>query len=103
MTCATIYISRIQGMFIELNPSRISASISTIVANSFWIPIDVSTNSIDEVISDTLTPLLISKNPRITFHAYGSVREFEGMNPHISKWAPTFKVRVLMDFQIFKE
>jgi hypothetical protein len=39
---------------------------------------------------------------KITFHAPGSVRECEGMNPHIPKWAPTLGVGVSMDFQIFK-
>ncbi len=39
---------------------------------------------------------------RVTFHAPESVRDYEGMNPHIPKWAPTLGVGVPMDFQIFK-
>jgi hypothetical protein len=39
----------------------------------------------------------------ITFHATRSVRECEGMNLHIPKWAFTLGVGVLMDFWIFKE
>jgi hypothetical protein len=39
----------------------------------------------------------------ITFHAPRSVRECEGMNPHIPKWVPTLGVGVSMDFQIFRE
>jgi hypothetical protein len=38
----------------------------------------------------------------VTFHAPKSVRGCEGMNPHTPKWAPTSKVGVPMDFQIFR-
>jgi hypothetical protein len=39
----------------------------------------------------------------VTSHALGSVRECEGMNPHIPKWIPTLGVGILMGFWIFKE
>jgi hypothetical protein len=39
----------------------------------------------------------------VTFHALGSAKKCEGMNPHIPKWAPTLGVGVLMDSQIFRE
>jgi hypothetical protein len=42
-------------------------------------------------------------NSGVTFHAPGSVRECEGMNPHIPKCAPILGVGVSMDFQIYKE
>jgi hypothetical protein len=42
-------------------------------------------------------------SPKITSHAPGNVGEYEGMNPHTPKWAPILRVRVPMDFQIFKE
>ncbi len=42
-------------------------------------------------------------NMGVTFHALGSARKCEGMNPHTPKWAPTLGVGVLMDFQIFRE
>jgi hypothetical protein len=42
-------------------------------------------------------------SPGVTFHAPGSVRKCEGMNPHTPKWAPTLGVRVPMDSQIFWE
>jgi hypothetical protein len=38
----------------------------------------------------------------VTFHAFRSVGECEGMNPHTPKWAPTLRVGVLMEFQIFR-
>jgi hypothetical protein len=41
-------------------------------------------------------------SPGVTFHARGSVRECEGMNPHTPKWSPTLGVGVPMDFRIFK-
>jgi hypothetical protein len=40
-------------------------------------------------------------SPGVTFHAPGSVRECEGMNPHTPKWVPTLGVRIPMDFRIF--
>jgi len=40
---------------------------------------------------------------RVTFHAFESVGECEGMNPHIPKWAPTVKVGVPMDSWIFRK
>jgi hypothetical protein len=40
---------------------------------------------------------------KVTFHAFGSVGECEGMNPHIPKWAPTLKVGVPMDSWIFRK
>jgi len=42
-------------------------------------------------------------NPGITSHAPKSVGEYEGMNPHTFKWAPTLGVGVSVDSQIFKE
>jgi len=39
----------------------------------------------------------------VTFHAPGSVRECEGMNPHTSKWALILGVGVSMDSWIFRE
>jgi len=38
----------------------------------------------------------------VTFHAPGSVRNCEGMNPHTPKWAPTLGVKVPMDSWIFR-
>jgi hypothetical protein len=42
-------------------------------------------------------------SPWVTFHAHGSSRECEGMNPHTPKWVPILGVEVPMNFQIFKE
>ena len=42
-------------------------------------------------------------SPGVTFHAFGSAKECEGMNPHTPKGTPTLGVGVSMDFQIFKE
>jgi len=39
----------------------------------------------------------------VTFHAPGSARECEGMNPHTPKWAPTLGVGGPVDSQIFRE
>jgi len=39
----------------------------------------------------------------VTFHAFRSVGECEGMNLHTPKRAPTLGIRVPMDFRIFKE
>jgi hypothetical protein len=39
----------------------------------------------------------------ISFHAHESVGECEGMSPHTPKCAPTLKVAVSMESQIFKE
>ncbi len=36
-------------------------------------------------------------NPIVTFHVLGSVREYEGMNSHIPKWAPILGIGVSMD------
>jgi hypothetical protein len=41
-------------------------------------------------------------NLGVTFHAPKSGRECEGMNPHTPKWVPTLRVKVSMDYQIFK-
>jgi hypothetical protein len=41
--------------------------------------------------------------PGVTFHAPGSARECEGMNPHTPKGTPTLGVRIPMDSQIFRE
>jgi hypothetical protein len=38
------------------------------------------------------------ESPGITFHAPGSAKEYEGMNPH-TKGTPTLGVGVLMYFQ----
>jgi hypothetical protein len=38
-----------------------------------------------------------------TSYTPGSVGECERMNPHILKWAPTWRVEVLMDSRIFKK
>jgi hypothetical protein len=35
----------------------------------------------------------------VTFHALGSVKECERMNPHTSKCVPTLGVGILMNFQ----
>jgi hypothetical protein len=43
------------------------------------------------------------RSPGVMFHAPRSVRECEGMNPHIPKWAPILGVGVPVDSQIFKE
>ncbi len=42
-------------------------------------------------------------SPVVTFHALGSARECEGMNPHIPKWAPTLGIGVPVHSQIFRE
>ncbi len=39
----------------------------------------------------------------VTSHAFGNVRECEGMNTHTPKWAPNLGVGVPMDSWIFKE
>jgi hypothetical protein len=39
-------------------------------------------------------------NSGVSFHAPGSAREYEGMDPHTPKWAPTLEVEVPMNFQI---
>jgi hypothetical protein len=39
----------------------------------------------------------------VTFHAPDSVGRREGMNLHVPKWAPTLRVGVPMDSQIFRE
>jgi hypothetical protein len=41
-------------------------------------------------------------SPKVTFHAPGSVGEWEGMNPHTPKWASTLGVEVPTDFWIFR-
>jgi hypothetical protein len=41
--------------------------------------------------------------PGDTFHAPGSAKECEGMNPHTPKGTPTLGVGVLVDSRIFKE
>ncbi len=33
----------------------------------------------------------------VTFYVFGSVKECEGMNPHIPKWAPTLGIGLLME------
>jgi hypothetical protein len=38
----------------------------------------------------------------VTFHGFGSVGECEGMNPQTPKWTPTLRIKIPMDFQIFK-
>ncbi len=42
-------------------------------------------------------------NLKVTSHTPGSVREFEGMNLHIPKWAPILEGEVSMDSQILRE
>jgi len=42
-------------------------------------------------------------SPRIMLHALESVGKCEGMNPHTFKGASTLGIKVLVDFQIFKE
>ncbi len=42
-------------------------------------------------------------SPGVTFHALGSVRECEGMNPHTPKRAPTLGIGIMVDFQIFRK
>jgi hypothetical protein len=42
-------------------------------------------------------------SPWVTFHALGSVGECEGMNSHTPKWAPTLRVGVPMESQIFRD
>jgi len=42
-------------------------------------------------------------SPGVTSHAPGSVKECEGINPHIPKGAPTLGVGIPMGSQIFKE
>jgi hypothetical protein len=42
-------------------------------------------------------------SPRVTFHAPGSAKGCEGMNPHTSEGTPTLGVGVPVDSQIFKE
>jgi len=39
--------------------------------------------------------------PGSHIHNLGSVGEYEEMNPHTPKWAPTLGVGVPMDFQFF--
>jgi hypothetical protein len=39
----------------------------------------------------------------VTFHAPGSVRRCEGMNPHTPKWGVILGIEVPMDFRIFRE
>jgi hypothetical protein len=41
-------------------------------------------------------------SPSVTFHAPKNVGKCEGMNPHISKWAPILGIGVPMDSQICK-
>jgi hypothetical protein len=40
---------------------------------------------------------------KVTFHAHGSVRVCEKMNPHTFKWVPTLGVGVTMDSRIFRK
>jgi hypothetical protein len=42
-------------------------------------------------------------SPGVTFHAPGSAKECEGMNPHTPKGTPTLGVGVPVDSQIFRE
>jgi len=42
-------------------------------------------------------------SPRVTFHAFESVKKCEGMNPHTPKCTPTLGVGVPVDSRIFKE
>ncbi len=42
-------------------------------------------------------------SPGVTFHAPESARECEGMNLHTPKWAPTLRIGVPVDSQIFIE
>ncbi len=42
-------------------------------------------------------------SPGVTFHAFRSAKEYEGMNPHTPKGTPTLRVGVPVDSQIFKE
>jgi len=42
-------------------------------------------------------------NPVVMPHAPKSVRECEGIDPHTPKGTPPLGIRVLMDFQMFKE
>jgi len=42
-------------------------------------------------------------NPKVMSHVPGSVRECEGIGPHIPKGTPTLGIRVLVDFQMFIE
>ncbi len=42
-------------------------------------------------------------SPRVTFHALGSAKECEGMNPHTPKGTLTLGIKVSVDFQIFRE
>jgi hypothetical protein len=42
-------------------------------------------------------------SPGVTFHAPGSAKECEGMNPHIPKGTSTLEVGIPMDSRIFKE
>jgi hypothetical protein len=42
-------------------------------------------------------------NSKVTFHALGNAKEYEGRNPHIPKGTPTLGVEVLVDSRIFKE
>ncbi len=41
-------------------------------------------------------------NPGVTFHAPGSAKECEGMNPHTPKGTPTLGVGVPVDFEFSK-
>jgi hypothetical protein len=38
-----------------------------------------------------------------TWESHFMFWEYEGMNPHTSKWTPTLGIRVPMNSQIFKE
>ncbi len=42
-------------------------------------------------------------SPGVTSHALNNVGECDEINLHIPKWAPTLKVVVSMDSQIFKK
>jgi hypothetical protein len=42
-------------------------------------------------------------SPGVTFHALGSAKECEGMNPHTPKGTPTLRVGVPMDSRRFRE
>jgi hypothetical protein len=39
----------------------------------------------------------------VTFHAPGSARKCEGIDPHIPKGPPTLRVEVPVDFRIFRK
>jgi hypothetical protein len=42
-------------------------------------------------------------SPGITFHAFGSAKECERMNPHTPKGTPTLGVGVPVDSRVFRE